>query len=89
MRGRIKPGAFKLTKEERRIEEALQRGEYQPVSKEEFDAIARALERRKKDAVLNLRINQGDLDALKHKATKLGVKYQTFVAEILHRVAMS
>lgn len=74
---------------ERRIEEAAARGEYRPVSKAEFEEIKQALERRKKDAVLNLRINQGDLDNLKNKARKLGVKYQTFIAEILHRVAMS
>ena len=80
---------IKLTREEREIEEAAARGEYVPVSKERFEEIARAIERRKKDAVLNLRINQGDLDNLKQKAKKLGVKYQTFISEILHRVAMS
>jgi len=79
----------KLTPYERRIEEASERGEYKPVSKEEFEAIKRLLERRKKDAVLNLRINQGDLDNLKAKAKKLGVKYQSFISEILHRIAMS
>ena len=79
----------KLTPYERRIEEARLRGEYQSVSRAEFEEIKRALERRKKDAVLNLRINQGDLDSLRHKAAKLGVKYQTFIAEILHRIAMS
>ena len=79
---------IKLTPQERRIEEALLRGEYKPVSKAEFEAIARAIERRKKDAVLNTRINQGDLYSLKRKAEKLGVKYQTFISEILHRVAM-
>lgn len=84
---RINIKRIKLNPYEKRIEAAAD--EYVPVSKAEFDAIARALERRKKDAVLNLRINQGDLDALKHKATKLGVKYQTFIAEILHRVAMT
>ena len=79
----------KLTPYERRIEEAALRGEYKPVPREEFEAIKQALESRKKDAVLNLRVNQGDLDNLKHKAAKLGVKYQTFISEILHRVAMS
>lgn len=79
----------KLTPQERRIEEARLRGEYQPVSKAEFEEIAKMLEERKKDAVLNIRINQGDLDNLKHKAAKLGVKYQTFISEILHRIAMS
>ena len=79
----------KLTREEKEIEEALIKGEYAPVSKERFEEVKQALEWRKKDAVLNIRINQGDLDNLKHKARKLGVKYQTFIAELLHRIAMS
>ena len=84
---RINIKRIKLTPYEKRLEAAAD--EYKPVSKEEFEAIKRLLERRKKDAVLNLRINQGDLDNLKSKARKLGVKYQTFISEILHRVAMS
>lgn len=86
---RININRIKLTPYERRIEEAVERGEYKPVSKAEFEEIKQALERRKKNAVLNLRINQGDLDLLKSKAAKLGVKYQTLISEILHRVAMS
>ena len=86
---RINIDRIKLTPYEKRIEAAAERGEYQKASKEEFEAIKRLLERRKKDAVLNIRINQGDLDSLRKKAAKLGVKYQTFIAEILHRIAMS
>ena len=76
---------FKLRPYEKRIEESLD--EYVDVSKEEFDEIARALERRRKDTVLNIRVNQYDLNLIKEKAKKLGVKYQTFISEILHRVA--
>ena len=76
-----------LTRQERQIEEALVQGEYVNVSKTEFDHIASAIAARKKDAVLNLRINSGDLESLKRKAQRLGVKYQTFISEILHRVA--
>ena len=78
---------FKLTREEKRIEEALIRGEYVSVGREEFERIRRALEARKKNAVLNIRVNRGDLESIKRKATKLGVKYQTFISEILHRIA--
>jgi predicted DNA binding CopG/RHH family protein len=49
--------------------------------------IKQAIERRKKDAVLNIRINSYDLEALKQKARKIGVKYQTLISEILHKVA--
>ena len=77
----------KLTKKERQIEDALVRGEYMNVSKVEFNHIAQAIGARKKDAVLNLRVNSKDLENLKRKAQKLGVRYQTFISEILHRVA--
>ncbi len=79
----------KLSKEEQKIEDHID--EYVPVSKEESDAtqasIAAALAARRKDAVLNIRLNSTDLKRLKEKAGKLGVKYQTFISEILHRAA--
>jgi len=78
---------IKLIREEKAIEDALVRGEYVPVSKEEFDRIAAMLARRRKDAVLNIRVNSYDLKMIKEKAQKLGVKYQTFISEVLHRVA--
>lgn len=78
---------IKLTKEERAIERDLLRGEYRPVSKSDFNTIAEALQRRKKDAVLNLRINSSDLENIKKKAKNLGVPYQTFISEFLHRLA--
>lgn len=79
----------KLTREERAIEDALLRGEYVSVSKEKFQEIAQALASRRKNAVLNIRINSGDLKLLKRQAHRHGVKYQSFIAELLHRVAHS
>lgn len=78
---------IRLTKEEQRYENHAE--EFVPVSKEKFEAIAKALERRKKDAVLNIRLNSYDLEHLKQKARKMGIKYQTFISEILHRVAQA
>ncbi len=78
---------LKLTRQERAMEDALVRGEYKDVSKTEFEEIARALAAKRKDAVLNIRINRQDLDSLKAQARRMGVKYQTFIAEVLHRVA--
>ena len=78
---------IKLARYEKDIEDRLLRGEYIPVSKKEEDEIAAALAARRKDAVLNIRINSYDLKSLKEKARKLGVKYQTFISEILHRAA--
>ncbi len=60
-----------------------------PVSREEYNQIAQAVTARRKDAVLNVRVNSNDLKSIKQKAHRLGIKYQTFVSEILHRVAQA
>jgi predicted DNA binding CopG/RHH family protein len=78
---------IRLTREERAIEKALLRGEYKPIGREETRRIADALARRKKDAVLNIRVNSMDLADIKKKARRLGVPYQTFISEVLHQVA--
>jgi predicted DNA binding CopG/RHH family protein len=78
---------IKLTKYEQAIEDSI--GEYVPVSKEKHAEIVLALEARKKNAVLNIRINKYDLESLKQKAEKLGIRYQTFISEILHKVAQA
>ena len=79
--------SIRLTRQERETENALVRGEYRDVSRSEFKDIAQAIAHRKKDAVLNVRVNRYDLEGIKHKAKKLGVRYQTFLSEIIHRVA--
>lgn len=78
---------IRLTRQEQGIEDALIRGEYTPVTPEKFREIAEAIQRRKKDAVLNIRINREDLEQIKRKAKRMGIKYQTFISEILHRIA--
>ncbi len=78
---------FKLTKEEQWIEDHME--EFVPVSREKFEMIKQAIERRKRDAVLNIRVNSFDLAQLKQKAQKLGIKYQSFISEILHKVAQN
>ena len=80
---------LKLSKQERQIENALVSGEYVKVDHHEFAEIAQAIAHRKKDAVLNIRVNSEDLKNIKQKANRLGIKYQTFVSELLHRVAHS
>ena len=81
--------SLKLNKYERGISDAIDRGEYIDGSKEESQKIMAALEAYRKNAVLHIRINQGVLQKLKDKAKKLGVKYQTFIAEVLRNVAQS
>lgn len=79
---------IKLSSEEREIEKDLLKGVYKPVSEREFFAISESIARRKKDAVLNIRVNSQDLEHIKHKAEKLGIKYQTFISEIIHKIAL-
>ena len=78
-----------LTRQEKAIEDSLLKGEYVNVSKSEFSAIAEAVAARKKDAVLNIRVNSRDLASIKQRAHKLGIKYQTLISEVIHRIAQA
>jgi len=78
---------IKLTKQEKAIEDALLKDEYVNISSKKFNTIAKAIAARKKDAVLNIRVNSGDLASIRQKAKRFGIKYQTFISELLHRVA--
>ncbi|MFA6317032.1 MAG: hypothetical protein WC943_06400 [Elusimicrobiota bacterium] len=78
---------IKLSTSERAIERAVMRGEFRPVPKDEFDRIVAAIARRKKDAVLNIRVNSLDLASIKEKARRMGIPYQTFVSELIHYYA--
>jgi len=78
---------IKLTREERMLEESIEK--FVAVDRQEYEQIVNAIIARKKDAVLNIRINSHDLASIKHKAERLGIKYQTFLSELLHRVAQA
>ena len=78
---------IKLTREERAIEDSLER--FVPVDKQEYEQIVNAITARKKNAVLNIRVNSHDLASIKHKAERLGIRYQTFLSELIHRVAQA
>lgn len=88
---------FKLRPYEQRIDDAIERGEYVRASPEEEAMLRAAIEKkrmeirvqRKKDAVLNIRVNSQDLLKIKKKAKKSGLKYQTFITEFLHHLAES
>ncbi len=77
----------KLTKEEKEIENALFRGEYIPIKGKELDNIEKALKLRKKDITMTIRVNSQDIEKIKNKAKKLGVKYQSYISEVIHQVA--
>jgi len=80
---------IKLTRQEKAIENSLLRGEYVRIPDSEFNEIAKAIAAHKKDAVLNIRVNSQDLKSIKEKAAKLGIRYQTFISELLHKVAQT
>jgi predicted DNA binding CopG/RHH family protein len=77
----------KLTKEEKEIENALLRGEYIPIKGKELQNIEKALKLRKKDMTMTIRVNSEDIEKIKNKAKKLGVKYQSYISEVIHQVA--
>lgn len=80
---------IKLTRQEKEIEEALIKGEYVDINRIDLAEVAQAVAHRKKDAVLNIRVNREDLQVIKRKARKLGVRYQPLLSELIHRVAHS
>lgn len=77
----------KLTREEQWIEDHIE--EFVPINRKLYGEIVAALERKKKEMVLNMRINRDDLEAIKQKARKSGIKYQTLISEILRRFAQA
>ena len=87
MKSELASNKTKLTKAERNVEESLD--EYVTVGKAEYSQIAQALAARRKDAVLNIRVNRQDLNSIKQKAKRLGIKYQSFISEVLHKVAQA
>ncbi len=78
---------IRLTKEEKEIEDALLRGEYIKVKGKKLEMIEKSLKSRKKDVVMTIRVNNEDIKRIKEKAKKLGVKYQSYISEVLHHVS--
>ncbi len=78
---------IKLTKEEKAIEESLMNGEFVPIKGKRLEMIEKSLRSRKKDVTMTIRVNSEDIEKIKKKAKKVGVKYQTYISEVLHQVA--
>ena len=78
---------IKLTKEEKAIEESLMNGEFVPIKGKQLEMIEKSLRSRKKDVTMTIRVNSEDIEKIKKKAKKVGVKYQTYISEVLHQVA--
>ena len=78
---------IKLTKEERSIERDLLAGKYQKVTGRLLNEVSKTLANRKKDYIMTIRVSSTDIKKIKQRAQRLGVKYQTFISEILHQIA--
>jgi predicted DNA binding CopG/RHH family protein len=78
---------IRLTEEEKDVDNALLSGEFRPLKGKELEAIENALKARKRDITMTIRVNSEDIEKIKDKANKLGIKYQSYISEILHQVA--
>ncbi len=81
---------FKLDAEEKELLDSLERGEWKPVKnqKEEIALIQEAASNfMKKDARINIRVSQFDLNRIKRVAADEGLPYQTLIASVLHKFA--
>jgi len=87
MKKKIDWSKIKLSPEEQEIED---NAEFSKLASPEFTTkVKEAIDQYNKSSVLNMRVNPDDIMLIKEKAKRLGVKYQTFIAQILHRVARS
>lgn len=79
---------MKFIRDEKKLINSLDRGEWSPVKnlkayKKHLQAAARRT--MLKDKRMNLRISKRDLDKLKVKALEEGMPYQTLVSSVLHK----
>lgn len=79
----------KLTPEETKIMRAIEADEYIPVSGKELKDVAEAIAARKKDATLTIRVNSHDIDRIREMASQKGIPYQSYLSEVIHRVAQA
>jgi len=80
-----------LDEYEQELESAFERGEYKPVSKEEFEktkkmlqeAASNTLAELRKSQSITLRVKQVDLLKLKARAKKKNIPYQTLLGALI------
>lgn len=85
-----KKPTFKLDKEERELSKSFSKGEWKSsanLTQEKKKARKASENYQKKDARINIRLSQTDLDQIKQKAAFEGLPYQTLIASILHKYA--
>ena len=79
---------YELTKEEQKILDAVEKGEFVPVENQEEakrEAVIAARNTLNKIKNINIRLTLRDLQKLKSKAIEEGLPYQTLASSILHK----
>ena len=77
----------RLTADEQKIMKAIDQDEYAPISGRELKNVAEAIAARKKDTTLTIRVNGQAINRIKRMAARKGIPYQSYLAEVIHRVA--
>jgi len=72
-----------------KIKNKMIKKEYKIITNKKLKNIVNAITSRKKDTTITIRINSQDIKSIKLKSKKMGIKYQTFISEILHEIAQS
>ena len=78
-----------LDQEEKEIMEAIERDEYVPITGAELKKMADSLAARKKDMTLTIRVNSNDINRIKKMAQKRKIPYQSYLSEVIHRIAQT
>ena len=77
----------KLNADEKEIVEAIERDEFVPVTGKQLEDVANAIAARKKDTSLTIRVNSRDINRIKKMAQRKGIAYQSYISEVIHKVA--
>lgn len=78
----------KLEKEERELRASVERGEWRsthPTGRAMQRYLRYARNTLRKDRRVNIRLSQGDLEAIRIRAIQEGIPYQTLIASVLHK----
>ena len=78
---------IKLDAEEKKIMESIENNEYVPVGGKDLRDVADAIAARKKNMTLTIRVNSQDINRIKKFSKDRGIPYQTYLSEVIHRVA--
>jgi len=79
---------YKLTDEEQKLLEEVERGEWVPVKNQDKarrEAMEIARNTLSKTKNINIRLSERDVMRLKRKAAEEGIPYQTLASSILHK----